>query len=280
MFDGGIALSFSMLNYLPRKFVLVNDPHKTIFSRARINPVLAIPPSSVILQTDESDNLPEVKKRSGPNSVSKDHDTASNSLLSQSNAVGIIGGVSTDLTLSFAQKLVKWSSEDGECRLPLILCSDPTLNKELLLNERSTFPLIGGSKPEKPNFDPKLVVDNLRSKWVLLEKLGARCIVMPCHIMHSWHDEVSAGSTVSFLHMADCVAKELKDAKMKPLEAGSPLRIGLLATDAVLAAGFYQEKLQNEVNQFVSAMLTLLDLHGTIIYVSFMTHISMRNNGE
>ncbi|PKI48511.1 hypothetical protein CRG98_031133 [Punica granatum] len=69
---------------------------------------------------------------------------------------------------------------------------------------------------------------------------------MPCHISHSWHNEVSEGSSVPFLHMADCVAKELKDTKMKPLEAGSPLRIGLLATDAILSAGFYQEKLQNE----------------------------------
>jgi aspartate/glutamate racemase len=47
--------------------------------------------------------------------------------------------------------------------------------------------------------------------------------------------------------MADCVAKELKEAKLKPLEAGSPLRIGVLATNATLAAGFYKEKLQNEV---------------------------------
>ncbi|XP_050884406.1 uncharacterized protein LOC127087551 isoform X2 [Lathyrus oleraceus] len=40
--------------------------------------------------------------------------------------------------------------------------------------------------------------------------------------------------------------KELKEAKLKPLEAGSPLRIGVLATNATLAAGFYKEKLQNE----------------------------------
>ncbi|KAK4748260.1 hypothetical protein SAY87_014846 [Trapa incisa] len=247
MFDGGMTISFSVLNYSPRKFVFVNVPQKSIFSRARLNPVLAIPSSSsVILQTDESDNQLEVKKRSGNISASKSHDAATNSLLRQSNAVGIIGGVSIDSTLSFAQKLVKWSSKDGEYGVPLILCSDPTLNKELLLHERSSFPLIGGSKPEKPNFDPELIVESLRSKRAFLEKSGARCIVMPCHIMHSLLDEVSSGSTVSFLHMADCVAKELKDANMKPLETGSPLRIGLLTTDAVLAAGFYQEKLQNE----------------------------------
>ncbi|OMO54284.1 Asp/Glu racemase [Corchorus capsularis] len=46
--------------------------------------------------------------------------------------------------------------------------------------------------------------------------------------------------------MGECVARELKEAKLKPLEAGSPLRIGVLATVATLKAGFYQEKLQNE----------------------------------
>ncbi|KAL1169228.1 hypothetical protein V6Z11_A05G133400 [Gossypium hirsutum] len=46
--------------------------------------------------------------------------------------------------------------------------------------------------------------------------------------------------------MAECVARELKEAGLKPLEAGSPLRIGVLATDATLKAGFYQEKLQIE----------------------------------
>lgn len=252
-----MAIAFSMPNYLPRNFASVNDPHKTIFGRARLNPVQAIPPSSVILQTDESDNLPEVKKRSGANSASTYHDTDSNSLLSQSNTIGVIGGVSVDSTLSFTQKLVKWSLEDGECGMPFVLCCDPVFNKELLLYERSSFPLIGGSKPERPNFDPKLAVDNLRRKRAFLEKSGARCIVMPCHIMHSWHDEVSTGSSVSFLHMADCVAKELKDAKMKPLEAGSPLRIGLLATETVLDAGFYQEKLQDEVNHSVLLCYTI-----------------------
>ncbi|KAK8296577.1 hypothetical protein V6Z11_D05G131600 [Gossypium hirsutum] len=69
---------------------------------------------------------------------------------------------------------------------------------------------------------------------------------MPCHISHSWHDEVFKGCSVHSLHMAECVARELKEAGLKPLEAGSPLRIGVLATDATLKAGFYQEKLQIE----------------------------------
>ncbi|GKC69387.1 probable amino-acid racemase [Tanacetum coccineum] len=37
------------------------------------------------------------------------------------------------------------------------------------------------------------------------------------------------------------------EAKLKPIEAGSPVRIGVLATNAILNAGFYQDKLQKEV---------------------------------
>lgn len=46
--------------------------------------------------------------------------------------------------------------------------------------------------------------------------------------------------------MADCVARELKEAKLKPLKAGSPLWIGVLAIKAILSSEYYQEKLMNE----------------------------------
>lgn len=91
------------------------------------------------------------------------------------------------------------------------------------------------------------VSQNLRHKRAFLEHAGARCIVMPCHISHAWHGDVSEGCSIPFLHVGECVAKELKEAKLKPLEAGSGVRIGVLATDAALSAGFYQEKLQNQV---------------------------------
>ncbi|TKY64542.1 hypothetical protein E2542_SST14440 [Spatholobus suberectus] len=70
---------------------------------------------------------------------------------------------------------------------------------------------------------------------------------MPCHVSHSWYEEVSKGCSVPFLHMAEFIARKLKEAKLKPLEAGNPLQIGVLAINAILAAWFYQEKLQKEV---------------------------------
>lgn len=228
-------MTFHSLNY--PSHVLSNLTKHRSLSKTRTNPVLAIPPSSIILPTEESGNKPA--------------DTASvwsfygGSLLSQPNAVGIIGGVSVNSTLNFVNKLVQWSSKDDEeDGLPFVLCSDPMLNKELLYHERGSFSLTG--KFERLKTDHAPIVENLRRKRVFLEQSGARCIVMPCHISHSWHGEVSKGCSVPVLHVGECVAKELKEAKLRPLEAGSPLRIGVLATDATLIAGFYQEKLQNE----------------------------------
>ncbi|XP_007215724.2 uncharacterized protein LOC18781830 isoform X1 [Prunus persica] len=219
------AMSLCTWKYPFCKLGFVNT-HRTLY-RTRLNVGLALSPSPVLLHTDGSGKFQEYKKGSG------------------SNTVGIIGGLSVNSTLNFLRNLVNWSSRDGESCPPFVLCSDPALNKELLLIERPSFPYVS-RKNEGTELDPTLIVENLRSKRIYLENSGSRCIVMPCHISHSWHDQISEGCSVPFLHMGECVAKELKEAKLKPLEAGSPLQIGVLATYATLKAGFYQEKLRNE----------------------------------
>lgn len=230
-------MSFYALNYPSHAFSHVNS-HKTY--KGRLNPVLAIPPSSTVLHTDESGKFHESKKNSDLISSG-----SSDSLLSQANTVGILGGISANSTVNFLKKVVQWSTKDGQDSLPFVLCSDPVLNEKLLLHERDSFHSLG-RRNEHSGLDHTPIVENLQRKREFLEKSGARCIVMPCHISHAWHDEISKGCSVHLLHMGECVAKELKEAKLKPLEAGSPLRIGVLATHATLTAGFYQEKLQSE----------------------------------
>jgi len=63
-------------------------------------------------------------------------------------------------------------------------------------------------------------------------------------VPHSWYEQVSKGCSVPFLHMDECVARVLKETKLKPLEVSSPLtlRIRVLATDATLGAVFYNGK--------------------------------------
>ncbi|KAL9265101.1 Aspartate racemase-like protein [Drosera capensis] len=158
--------------------------------------------------------------------------------------VGIIGGVSVISTIAFVEKLVTMSSRDGEECLPFILSSDPSVRIGTELSRAASSQAALNGKGGRSEMD--FLVDNLRRKRKFLGKSGARCIVMPCHVLHAWHKEISEGCSLPFLHVGDCVAKELREADMKPIEAGSTVKIGVIATDETLTAGYYQDKLQNE----------------------------------
>uniref|UniRef100_A0A1D1XPQ5 Aspartate racemase n=2 Tax=Anthurium amnicola TaxID=1678845 RepID=A0A1D1XPQ5_9ARAE len=215
-------------------------------SKARVRTWLSATPSarpsSVPLQTDGNDSV--LGSKAADSGTSLMGSASSRPVLSQPNTVGVIGGVSAISTLTFLEKLVGWSSKDGEESLPFIVCSDPVLNRELSSKEKSSLSYLS-SRSACFRVDRSLVVENLRRKRVFLERSGARCIVMPCNILHSWYREISDGCSVPFLHVGECVAKELKEANLRPVEAGSNVRIGVLSTDEILTAGFYQEKLQN-----------------------------------
>lgn len=149
------------------------------------------------------------------------------------NVIGILGGESS---LIFAKKLIDHDSE-----LPFILCMDPKLSNEILPIQKDLL------RTKKVHIDYSLIVERLRCKRVILEKCGVCCIVMPCHELQSWHDEIEEGCSVPFIHMGESVARELKEAKMRPIEAGSALSIGILAINTTTATTMYQQKLENEV---------------------------------
>ncbi|XP_022730622.1 uncharacterized protein LOC111285434 [Durio zibethinus] len=239
MFDGGMTTSFYTVNYPP---VLVNLSKNRTQLRTRSNPSFLVQTSSALLQTNESGNLPESKKISGSCSALFKCQVQ-NSLLRQANSVGIIGGVSVLSTLIFLEKLVWWSSRNGEQCVPFVVCSDPALDG-CLISQASIHWSSGEIARKEVNHEP--IIENLRHKRVFLEQSGVCCIVMPCHISNAWHDEISEGCSLPFFHVGECVARELKEAKLKPLDAGSNVRIGVLATRETIAAGFYQEKLRKQ----------------------------------
>ncbi|ONH98276.1 hypothetical protein PRUPE_7G239700 [Prunus persica] len=239
MVDAGMTMSFHTQNRPPLLpgVATKNRSH----SRTKSSPSVAVVQVSSVLQTNESGNLPESKRSSMPLTRFQ----APNYILSQPNTVGIIGGVSVFSSLLFLEKLVWWSLKDGgECP-PFVVCSDPTLYKELPI--RSLFHSFTRSRASAQILSNNWpIIESLCRKRAFLEHSGARCIVMPCHLSHAWHDQISEDCSLLFLHVGECVARELREAKLKPLENGSNVRIGVLAADATLMAGFYQEKLQSQ----------------------------------
>ncbi|KAI3463386.1 hypothetical protein Pfo_020049 [Paulownia fortunei] len=237
-----MSLCFQSFNHLPSINCCVSGD--TSQSKGKKNHALVKFPASIIPQAEEINSPADSDRSSFSNKPSTERNF-SGFLTDQANGIGIIGGPLADSSLNFAKKLVNLKLQDEESGLPFVLCTDPALSKELLSLERSSFRFLSG-KTERVHTDHSPIVENLRRKRVFLENSGVCCIVMPCHISHSWHDEIKEGCSVPFLHMGECVAKELKEAKLRPIEAGSSLSIGVLATNATLVARMYQEKLEKE----------------------------------
>ncbi|RWW82000.1 hypothetical protein BHE74_00009565 [Ensete ventricosum] len=202
MFDGSVALSYSAVNF-PIHVVEELNKHRIHFrSRPSSTSSLAPKPasSSSTSRKPEPVSSPSGNGYNGP-------------FQELSNTVGVLGGVSAASTLRFLEKLVQWSSSDGQETPPFVVCNDPVLNRELALHQ-SGWDCCTQSAGST-------VVEILRRERVFLERSGARCIAMPCHIAHAWRDEIAEGCSVPFLDAGDCVAKELKAANLKPVEMGS-----------------------------------------------------------
>jgi aspartate/glutamate racemase len=151
-----------------------------------------------------------------------------------SGTIGVMGASSSS-SLRFVDKFVCWSTRDREEAHPFVICNDPLIKTELLSAEAQL------------TFDCNIALGKLMQKRLFLEQSGACCIVMPCQFLQTWHDEISHDCSVPFLHIGDCVVKELKAAKLKPVEYGSNVRVGVLATDSMLATNCYPDKLESQV---------------------------------
>eukprot|EP01018_Ginkgo_biloba_P004188 Gb_29394 [translate_table: standard] len=192
----------------------------------------AIKPS-ILPQTDDKEKVSDFNGSARMTSSSP-----SSRVFQYPNTVGIIGGASALSTVDFMRKTLERDES-----IPLLVCSDPQMKREFSLS-------LGGIELESSrkgaSWDQTSALAALREKRVFLEMSGACCVVMPCHISHAWYEQLSQGCSVPFLHMGDCVATELKEANLRPIETGSNLKIGLLGTVATLGAGVYQEKLKNQ----------------------------------
>ncbi|EYU24659.1 hypothetical protein ABFS82_04G104800 [Erythranthe guttata] len=222
-----MSICFRSLNYLPSSVnsCLSQSKGKKNHALGKLAASITPPQIEALVTLSENNKIPF------PNSPSTNRNFIGP--LSDSS-IGIIGGLFSDSSLNFSKKL--------DSNSPFVVCKDPPLRND----ELSSFAFPSGKTGPAHNGHQSSIVENLRRKRVFLEKSGVCCIAMPCHVSHLWHDEIKEGCSVPFLHMGECVAKELKEAKLKPIEAGSPLRIGVLAINPTLVAKVYQEKLEQE----------------------------------
>ena len=139
-------------------------------------------------------------------------------------ALGVLGGMGPLATIDFLRKLIEETpAARDEDHLPVIAWSLPQIP------ERP--PAITGNG-ESPL--PAMLA-GIRT----LRTAGAIAIAIPCNTAHYWYDEMVRDGGLPIIHIADAALAELE-------RHGSPGNtIGLIGTKGTLAAGFFQQRLQD-----------------------------------
>ncbi len=134
--------------------------------------------------------------------------------------VGVLGGMGPDATVDFFAKLVAATrAERDQDHLRILIDNDPTVP------DRTAAVLGRGPSPA-----PRLTA---MARGLVAQ--GAEVLVMPCNAAHAFVDAVREGAgDVPFIDLIETTVT----ATLTRHE--SVLRVGLLATDATLAAHLYE----------------------------------------
>ncbi len=142
--------------------------------------------------------------------------------------LGVLGGMGPLATADFFFKLiVATGAERDEENVPTLIHSVPQIPS------RPAAILRGGESP----------LPALRAARDRLLAAGATMLAMPCNTAHYWYDDLVAGTSAPFPHIADAVAAEL------PPQAR---RIGIIATAATLAARIYEARLASGIEYLMA----------------------------
>jgi aspartate racemase len=138
-----------------------------------------------------------------------------------SKILGVLGGMGPLATVDFLQKLIEETpAHRDQDHVPVIAYSVPQIP------ERP--PAITGNG-ESP-------LPHMLAGVHALKRAGAGAIAIACNTAYYWHDALLAQGGLPILHIADAACAALAS------QAGQ--RIGLIATDGTIAAGFYQARLE------------------------------------
>jgi len=170
----------------------------------------------------------------------------------ETKTVGVIGGLGPLATLDFFDRVLKRTravKEQEHLRL--------IIDNNTKIPDRNAYMRGEGSSP-----GPALAAS---AKG--LEVAGAEVIVMACNTTHIWESEIRAAISVPFLSIIDETAAVVADLR--------PEAVGVLAVDACLKGGLYQEALKKAG---VKALLLSEDSQKT--FMDLVYRIKSGDTGE
>lgn len=141
--------------------------------------------------------------------------------MSETKTVGVIGGLGPVATLDFFDRILKRTRAPYEQdHLRLII------DNNTKIPDRNAYARGEGPSP----------AEALAASARGLEQAGAEVIVMACNTTHAWEADIRAAISVPFLSIIDETVKVVADLR--------PEAVGVLAGDACVAAGLYQNALK------------------------------------
>jgi len=136
--------------------------------------------------------------------------------------LGVLGGMGPLATLDFQYKLLAATPADSDQQqLPSVVWNVPQI--------ADRQKALAGSGPSP--------LPQLLHGIEKLNQAGATHIVIPCNTAHHWFAELSRASAAPLLHIVDATMAYLLSLQQQPQ------RIGLIATQGTLDAGWYQDAL-------------------------------------
>lgn len=138
--------------------------------------------------------------------------------MSQPFLLGILGGMGPLATLDLQHKLLRATpASSDQQQIPHVVWNVPQIaDRQSALAGRGPSPL------------PQLLYGVAQ-----LNRVGVSHIVIACNTAHHWYNELAQHSAAPLLHIAD--------ATLAALET-KPARVGLIATQGTLEAGWFQQR--------------------------------------
>lgn len=135
--------------------------------------------------------------------------------------IGILGGMGPAATVDIFNKFVTFNKEakSDQEHIPLLISSIPDIP------DRSQALLNNGQSP----------LAHLQRYLNILVDGGAECVIIPCNTAHYWYADLKKTTNV---HMISII-----DSAIAAAQRDNQKRIGILATNATLATGLYQSRM-------------------------------------